>query len=146
MKKEKPKVLLIDDDPALTDIYRFKFDRDGTCRFITATEPAEGIAKAKTERPDLILLDLIMPKYAGLPQILDKETGFWTLEHLKSDPDTRSSRVVIFTNLDEDINDNASRARFLGAEDYWLKAKYKPSEIIKKVKEMFIGPHSTAHD
>jgi len=138
MKKDKPKVLLIDDDRALTDMYQFKFERDGACRLITATEPAEGIAKAKTEHPDLILLDLIMPKYAGLPEMLDKETGFWTLERLKSDPDTKNSRVIIFTNLDEDIDDNASRAMFLGAEDYWLKAKYKPSEIMKKVKSIVL--------
>lgn len=134
MKTSKSTILLIDDDKALIDMYTFKFRRDGTFRFLSATNPQEGIDIAKKEKPYLILLDLIMPKQLGMPESLNKETGFWLLERLKSDPMTRNIRTIVFTNLDEDVSDNSSRAKFLGAEDYWLKAHLKPSEVLEKVK------------
>jgi len=139
MKNNKPKILLIDDDHSLMHMYTLKFSIDGTCELLTADTPERGLEVAKQVIPDLILLDLILPKKGGLPESLNKETGFQVLEELKNNKTTKNIPVVIFTNLDEKTPGNVKRAKGLDALDYWVKAHYQPAEIIEKVKELL--PH-----
>ncbi|MDX9859269.1 MAG: response regulator, partial [candidate division Zixibacteria bacterium] len=69
-------VLLIDDDPDILHMYTLKFSLEETVSLVTASTPEKGLALAKRLTPDLILLDLILPKTSGLPQFLDKRVGF----------------------------------------------------------------------
>ena len=134
MKNNKPKILLIDDDHSLIHMYTLKFSIDGTCELITTDTPERGLEVAEQVMPDLILLDLILPKKSGLPESLNKEVGFQVLEKLKKNKITKNIPVVILTNLDERTQGNVERANKLGAVDYWVKAHYQPGEVVEKVK------------
>jgi CheY-like chemotaxis protein len=136
MTTNKPTVLLIDDDQSLVDMYKLKFEQKPDLRFITATVPGEGLKLAKSEKPDLILLDLVLPKQGGLPGSINKEVGFYLLGVLKSGQATSHIPVVIFTNLDDRDPENTDRAKSLGADDYWVKAHYQPKDIMAKVMKI----------
>ncbi len=126
-------ILLIDDDPSILHMYTLKFSMESAYQLVTASTPETGLELAKRIGPSLVLLDLIMPKHGGLPQILNKEVGFQVLERLKSDPDTKDVPVVVLTNLDEQNQGNVERAKKLGALDYWVKANHPPAEIVEMV-------------
>lgn len=127
-------ILLIDDDPDILHMYTLKFSFEKEIELVTASTPESGLELAKRLTPDLVLLDLILPKREGLPMTLNKEAGFRVLEQLKRHTQTVRIPVVVFTNLDEENQGNVERAKTLGALDYWVKARYSPSEIVTKVK------------
>lgn len=132
----KKTILLIDDDPDILHMYSLKFSFETGIELVTANTPESGLELAKRLTPDLVLLDLILPKREGLPMTLNKEAGFRVLERLKSHNQTVNIPVVVFTNLDEENRDNVERARTLGASDYWVKSRYAPSEVVQRIKEM----------
>jgi CheY-like chemotaxis protein len=133
---KRPKILLIDDDRDLLHMYDLKFRVDDTCDFTTAETPGKGIELAEQTHPDLILLDLVLPKGDKSFGRLNQDTGFHVLDLLKTNPATKNIPVVIFTNLDERTKGNVERAEALGAIDYWVKAHYQPKQIIEKVKKI----------
>lgn len=132
----RPKILLIDDDKSLLDMYALKFRIDGSCDLITSASPENVLNIAEREQPDLILLDLVLPKTEQSLATLNQEVGFGLLKSLKSNIKTESIPVIIFTNLDEKTKDNSQRALFLGAYDYWIKAHWLPGETVEKVKDL----------
>lgn len=132
----KPKVLLIDDDHSLIHMYTLKFTLDDTCELLTADTPERGLEIAQEAQPDIILLDLVLPKSAQSFGHLNKEIGFHVLEALKKEDKTKDIPVVVLTNLDEKTQGNVERAKELGAVDYWVKAHYQPAEVIEKVKSI----------
>lgn len=129
-------VLLIDDDPDILHMYTLKFSLQKAIVLATASTPESGLALAKRLAPDLVLLDLVLPKRNGLSSTLNKEAGFRLLQLLKSRPLTKNIPVIIFTNLDEENQGNVERARALGAIDYWVKANFSPSEIVEKIRRI----------
>lgn len=132
----KPKILLIDDDQSLRDMYELKFRIDGSCDFTTAADPAQGLRLAEEILPDLILLDLVLPKSEQSLATLNEEIGFQLLASLKSNPVTNTIPVIVFTNLDDKTEHYAGRARSLGAYDYWIKAHCLPADTVQKVKSV----------
>ena len=102
------KVLIIDDEPELIETVRMRLEANGY-NVIAATDGDEGVAKAKSECPDLILLDLIMPRVDGLR----------ALSILKKDDRAKLIPVVILTAKNED--DYILDAGRLGAVDYLVK-------------------------
>lgn len=122
MPKVKPKILIIDEDRFLRKIYKNKFSRAGF-EFREAISGDEGLNKVYSEKPDLILLDMMLPK----------KSGFDILVELKKDKSTKKIPVVILSNLaqEEDIK----RALALGARDYLVKTEVSLSEVVNKVKE-----------
>lgn len=132
----KKKVLFIDDEQELIHLYTLKFSLDGTFEFFSAATQEKGLEAAQRVHPDLILLDLIMPKHRGLTDVLDKESGFEVLEQLKKNSTTKDIPVVILTNLDEKMQGNVERAKTLGAADYWVKAMNSPAEVVERVKQL----------
>ncbi|MFH2003048.1 MAG: response regulator [Planctomycetota bacterium] len=131
---DKKSILLIDDDPDILHMYTLKFSFENGVELVTASTPESGLQLARRLIPDLVLLDLILPKREGLPMTLDKEAGFRVLEQLKSHAQTVNIPVVVFTNLDEENHGNVERAKALGALDYWVKARFSPSEIVEKIR------------
>ena len=87
-----------------------------------AGDGEEGIAKVKTFKPDLVLLDLVMPKMDGME----------ALKKLKEDGETKDIPVIILTNLSD--YERISEALSLGAKDYLVKANYSLSDLLEKVK------------
>ena len=81
---------------------------------------------AKAKNPDIILLDLILPK----------RNGFEVLTMLKQDPEMRDIPVIVLSNLAED--ENLKKALAIGAEDYFIKAQHPINEIVEKVKERLL--------
>lgn len=116
-----PKILLIEDDRVLCEMYRLKFLVAGL-ELGVAFGGYEGLDRAKKDKPDLILLDVKMND-------LD---GFEVLKRLRSDPTLAGIPVFLLTNMGE--RDNAEEGRRLGAEAYILKAKTLPIDIVNRVK------------
>lgn len=119
--KFNTKILLVEDDKMLADMYITKFSKEGL-KVIRAVDGAEGLELAKKEKPDLILLDIIMPK-------LD---GFAVLKELKNDPNMGNTHVLLLTNLGQ--TEDVEKGKKLGADDYFIKANHTPAEIVEKVK------------
>ena len=115
-----PKVLLIEDDQDQITMYEIEFSLHGI-DFINAKEGEGGIALAKSEKPDLILVDLIMEGIGGLE----------VLERLKRDKDTTDIPVVILTNLE--TKETLEKAHNLGALEYIVKTRKTPRELREKV-------------
>lgn len=120
-KKLKTRVLLVEDEKMLADMYQAKFTKEGL-EVIKAEDGAKGLELAKKHKPDLILLDIILPK-------LD---GFAVLKELKKDPVTSDIHVLLLTNLGQE--EDVSKGQKLGADDYFIKANHTPAEIVEKVK------------
>lgn len=117
------KILFIEDESALQKaLSEVLIEED--YQTIQALDGEDGLRLAKSELPELILLDLILPK----------KDGFLVLEELKKDPSTQNIPVLILSNLDraEDIE----RATSLGAKSYMVKTDYKLPEVIQKIKEI----------
>lgn len=123
MSDKQYKILIIDDDPFLLDMYVLKFKEQ---RYVleTASNGKEGLEKAKTFLPDLVLLDVVMP---GMD-------GFEILRELKKDESSRPLKVVLLTNLGQ--KEDVERGLQLGANDYIIKAHFTPGEVLAKVKEI----------
>ena len=117
------KILLIEDDPFLLDMYSTKFKEVGF-DIEVAQDGEMGISKAKEIMPDLILLDVVLPK----------KDGFEVLKALKSDGQTAKIPVVMLTNLG--LESDVKRGLELGAQSYIIKAHFTPTEVVAKIKEV----------
>jgi DNA-binding response OmpR family regulator len=116
------KILLIEDDKFLRTVLEKKLLTEGF-EVVSAVDGDEALEKIISDKPDLILLDIILPK----------KSGFLVLENIKKDPELRKLPVIIISNLgqEEDIQKGLS----LGAIEYFVKAKISLEDIIKKVKQ-----------
>ncbi|HCC22496.1 hypothetical protein A2480_04480 [Candidatus Uhrbacteria bacterium RIFOXYC2_FULL_47_19] len=120
---KKMTVLIVDDDAFLSGIYTTKLEMEGF-RVVVARDGEEGLQAAKTEKPSIILLDVLMPK-------LD---GFETLKRLKADSETKSIPVIMLTNLGQ--KEDIEQAKADGAEDYLIKAHFVPAEAVEKIRDI----------
>ncbi len=116
-------VLIIDDDPFILDMYVLKFKQSGF-HIEIARDGKEGLQKIKEMKPDVVLLDVVMP-------ILD---GFEVLQDLNKKNLLGETRVILLTNLGQ--KDDVERGLNLGAKDYVIKAHFTPSEVVEKVKSV----------
>lgn len=122
MAGKKTKILLIEDEEMLANMYEVKFKNEGF-EIVKALDGAEGLEKSKTINPDFILLDIIMPKM----------DGFSVLTALKEDEKTKNIPVLLLTNLGQD--EDVERGKELGAVGYLVKANITPSEVVEEVKK-----------
>lgn len=123
MATKKYKVVLVEDEKMLADMYATKFSMEGF-ETTKANDGAAGLELAKKVRPDIILLDVIMPK-------LD---GFAVLKLLKEDEKVKNVPVILLTNLGQD--EDIKKGKQLGAADYFVKANHTPAEVVKKIREV----------
>ncbi len=119
----KPKILLIEDDSDQIFLYQSKFEIEGF-DFISSRDGDAGITKAKSEKPDCILLDLV----------LINESGIEVLEKIKKDQNIKHIPVIILTNLVQ--KDNEQKAIELGAADFLIKTNMMPSDVVKRVRKL----------
>lgn len=117
------KILLIEDDPLMMRLYKKVFERNGFEVEIAERGP-EGLAKAESSKPDLILLDIMMPEM----------DGFEVLKRLKENPSTHDVKVIALTNLAGE--EDAKKAIELGAVRYIIKSEHDPEEVVKSSKEV----------
>ncbi len=121
------KILLVDDDNALRELYAVELSSKHYT-VIEAPDGEQGLAKVKAEKPDLVLLDIMMPKLDGVA----------TLTRLKQDPETKSIPVVMLTNFGQE--NLVQQAFSSGATDYLLKYKVTPAEMAEKVGQVLTTP------
>ena len=115
------KILIIEDDRALQSALMEMLSQEGY-ETISAYDGQEGMEKAEVEKPNLILLDLILPK----------KDGYEVLAEIKKGSD-KNIPVLILTNLEE--LDNIQRALDLGAKTFMVKSDFSLRDIIEKIKE-----------
>lgn len=117
------KILVIEDDKFLRKVIVRKLSAEGY-EVIEAIDGEKGIAAAQEQRPDLILLDLVLPEI----------DGFEVLTALKKGKNTFKIPVIVLSNLGE--KENVERGIKAGAADYLIKARLEPSEITERVKKV----------
>ncbi|MDD5099030.1 MAG: response regulator [Candidatus Colwellbacteria bacterium] len=116
------KILVVEDEAALANVLKEKFQAEGfEADFVQSGDVA--IAETKKMNPDIIVLDLLLPK----------KDGFEVLKELKENTDLKSIPVIVLSNLGED--ESIKRAIQLGAADYFVKTQHPINEIVEKVKE-----------
>ncbi|MBN1778997.1 MAG: response regulator [Candidatus Buchananbacteria bacterium] len=122
-KEANTTILLVEDDEFLSELYATKLKLEGY-NVVLANDGEKGLRLAGEKKPDLILLDIIMPKM----------DGFEVLKGLKENPATKSIPVILLTNLSQ--KDEVKKGLELGAVDYLIKAHFMPSEVVKKIKQI----------
>ena len=123
MPENKYKILIVEDDSFLLNMYATKFEMEGF-EVIMAEDGEKGLRLAKKELPDMILLDILLPKM----------NGFEVLKALKEDDKGKDLRVLLLTNLSQRAE--VDQGFDLGAIDYLIKAHFMPSEVVAKVKKI----------
>ena len=135
--KQNKKVLLVDDDRVILKLYNDFFAAKEGYDLITASDRDEGLKKAIEENPDLIVLDLVLPKNLQVPveeEEMNKEFGFKLLERLKKEEKTRHLPIIVFSNLVGDQDEK--RAYDLGAVKFVEKTTSLPGELLDVIEKV----------
>lgn len=116
------KILLIEDEEIIIGLLERKLAQEGY-EISVARDGLEGLEKMRETKPDLVLLDIIMPRMGG----------FEVMEEMNRDPDLKKIPVVIISNSGQPVE--LDRARELGARDWLIKTEFDPEEVLKKVRK-----------
>ncbi len=119
----KVKIVLVEDDSFLANMYETKLTLEGFS-VVKAADGEEGISLVKKVKPDIVLLDILLPK----------KDGWQVLEELKKDLRTKEIPVLLLTNLGQE--EDVKKGLQLGAVDYLIKAHFVPQEVINKVRDI----------
>lgn len=122
---QKRKILLVEDDKFLAELCMTKMEKENFT-VVLAMDGEEGLQKIDAEKPDLILLDIMLPGIDGF-EVLDR-----VRKH--SDPKIAKTPIVLLSNLGQDSS--VERGLALGADDYLIKANFTTDEIVKKIVEV----------
>jgi DNA-binding response OmpR family regulator len=119
-------IFLVEDDPFLSSVLQLKLTKEGF-KVIRASDGEEAINMLIDQglKPDLILLDLILPK----------RNGFEVLETIRQEPMLEKLPVIVISNLGQPSD--VERGKSLGVIDYYVKAKFSVDELVKKIKDEF---------
>lgn len=116
------KILLIEDEEVLCNLLEKRLTKEGY-EISIARDGLDGLKKMREIKPDLILLDIVMPKMGG----------FEVLEEMKKDHDLEDIPVIIISNSGQPVE--IDRAKELGVKDWLIKTEFDPQEVIEKVKK-----------
>jgi DNA-binding response OmpR family regulator len=123
------KIVLVEDDPLLIDIYSTKFKESGFEVAVVDRGDAAPSFIAK-ERPDLVVLDIVLPQ----------KDGWDILRTVKSNEKTKDIKVVILSNLGQ--KEEIEKGMALGASGYLIKAHHTPSEVVREIKKILAEPQT----
>jgi len=126
-------ILIAEDEEFLVRTLEDKLVAEG-CTVDIAKNGEEAVEKIGKNKPDLILLDILMPK----------KDGFYVLEEMKKNPDWKLIPVIVLSNLED--NTSIKRALEMGADDYFVKSQHSIQEIIEKVKDCLEGRKAVRHE
>lgn len=130
MKSKKGRILFVEDERNLIDIYHDYFDRHGY-DFLTSKDIEEALMATEIEQPDAVLLDIIIPKLEKGTINLIAEQGYDYLAAVKKNPKTKNVPIIVFTNLDTDKD--RKKCETLGAAAYIFKRDSSPWEVLETV-------------
>lgn len=128
MENKDIKVLIVEDDSFIVDMYTTKLELEGF-HVVSAEDGLKGLEVAKREKPTIILLDILMPKM----------DGFAFLEEAKKDAEIKDIPVLLLTNLGQ--KEDVQKGYELGAVGYLIKAHFMPSEVVEKIKQILNELH-----
>lgn len=116
------KIVVVEDDAHISKVYEIKLAKEGF-NVVLARDGEEAVAKITAEKPDLVLLDLMLPK----------KDGFEVLGEVKKNPELAQIPIIVLSNLGQQTDQE--RAMVLGASEYLVKVDYPIQEVINKVKK-----------
>ncbi len=122
-KNKSINIVIVEDDVFLADLYKTKFTLEGF-KTTVAYDGEKGLEMIEKNQPDIILLDLVLPKL----------TGFEVLEKIKNQDKLKKIPVILLTNLSQ--KSDVEKGLKLGADDYLIKAHFMPSEVVEKIKQL----------
>lgn len=117
----KKKILLVEDDTALAGVYKSRLELEGF-EVAHVGNGEDALSKAVEFKPDLIVLDAMMPKI----------NGFDVLDILRNTPETTNVRVIMLTALSQPTD--KERAKALGADDYLVKSQVVISDVVERIR------------
>lgn len=123
------RVLIIDDERGVLKMYS-EYLKTAGIEVVQAIDGQTGLKIAKVQKPDVILLDIIMPRYNGLDVLKD----------MKSDPEMKNIPVFLLTNLPEESS--GEKAKQLGAAGYLVKAQYEPKMVVDVIRGAAGAPNT----
>ncbi|WP_176562198.1 response regulator [Mycolicibacterium palauense] len=115
-------IVIFEDDAFLLDAYQLKLSANKEWNAITFPDGGSAISRIKEARPDVVVLDLLMPKKSGIE----------ILKEMRADPQTRDIPVIVASNLGQ--RDIVGEALSLGAKDYFVKSEAKINDILAAAK------------
>jgi DNA-binding response OmpR family regulator len=121
MSDQKPRILLVEDDLALATAYRVRMEAEGFDVY-HCPDGEEAMQKALDYRPDLILLDIMMPKISG----------FDVLDILRNTKETAHTKIIILTALSQPSD--RKRAKDLGADEFLVKSQAVIADVMKRIR------------
>ncbi len=124
------KVLLVEDDINLREIYAARLSAEGY-DLVTASDGEEALSKAVSEKPNLIVLDVMMPKISG----------FDVLDIIRSTPETKTTQVIMLSALSQESD--RERGERLGANKYLIKSQITLEDVVSTVKNMLAEASGT---
>lgn len=119
------KIMVIEDDTFLSSLMKARLEKEGFA-VIQAFDGQEAIETLKTEVPDVIILDLIMPKV----------TGFEVLQNISISPQLAKVIIIVLSNLAQDSD--IEKARQFGAKEYFVKVKISIDDLVGKIKGLLV--------
>jgi len=122
MAQKKHTILLAEDDQFLQRMYATRLEQSGL-EVVVAGDGAKALELLKKKRPDVLVLDILMPK----------KDGFEVLKEVRADASLKNLPIIVLTNLGE--ADDVRQARKLGANDYLIKAHFLPSEVMSVIEK-----------
>lgn len=121
------KILLVEDDIALREIYSARFTAEDF-EVIIASDGEEALSQAIQGKPDLVILDIMMPKISGMD----------VLDILRSTPEAKNTKIIIMSALSQ--SSDIERGKELGADAYLVKSQTTLSDVVEKAKEILARP------
>ncbi|MCH8986838.1 response regulator [Patescibacteria group bacterium] len=117
------KILLVEDDPLLIDIYVTKFKEKGFD--VDTMNGGENVLETvKSKKPDVVILDIVLPH----------QDGWEILRQIKEDKDTKDTKIVVLSNLGQ--KEEVEKGLKLGAAQYLIKAHYTPSQVVQEIEKL----------
>ncbi len=120
------KILIVEDEEFLVQALKDNLQAEH-CVVDAAANGEDALERIRQNRPDLILLDLLMPK----------KDGFYVLEEIKKNPAWKLIPIIVLSNLGGDAD--IKRALEMGADDYFVKSQHPIEEVVEKIKEYLGG-------
>ncbi|OGZ69804.1 MAG: hypothetical protein A3D35_00860 [Candidatus Staskawiczbacteria bacterium RIFCSPHIGHO2_02_FULL_34_9] len=118
------KILIIEDDEFFRELIRKKISSNKDFEFMEAADGEKGLEAIKKEKPDLVLLDLLLPNV----------DGFEVLSKVRSDSDISKTPIIVLSNLGQ--QEDIEKALKLGANDYMIKSQFDINQIIDKITSL----------
>jgi DNA-binding response OmpR family regulator len=117
-----PRILFVEDDQFLSSLLKSRLQKEGFEVFLVK-DGEEALVFLKANAPDLILLDIILPK----------KSGFELMEEMRSNPQVREAPIIIVSNLGQP--EDVAKGKGLGAIEYFVKAKTSIDDLVEKIKD-----------